>query len=189
MWGTISGTTERSLSGLKSIGTTLSVRASVLVVGLLVVSTVGGVGSVAAQECGQSGGDAVHLDTAVLSVGDDGSNQLDVAVAVASDDCTKNDNDAVDADVASGDTTEKNDNDGVDADVASNDSTGMNDNDDVDVDVLSRESTGMNDNDRLEVAVLANQDSGKHDKDGQELELGEDSLPGMYTIYGFRIPL
>lgn len=103
------------------------------------------------QECRQSGGDAVHLDTAVLSVGDDGNNQIDVAVA--SDDCTKNDND------------------------------------DVDVDVLSSESTGMNDNDRLEVAVLANQDSDKHDKDGKELEVGEDTLPGMYTIYGFRIPL
>lgn len=151
MWGIRSGTSERSLKGLKSLGTTLSVRASVLVVGLLVVSTVGGVGTVAAQECGQSGGDAVHLDTAVLSVGDDGTNQVDVGVA--SDDCTKNDND------------------------------------DVDVDVLSRESTGTNDNDRLEVAVLANQDSGKHDRDGQDLEVSRTSLPGMYTIYGFKIPL
>lgn len=185
MWGTKRRRTKRMLSAVKQLGATVGVRSSVLVVGLVVMGTIVGVGSVAA-ECSQSGGDNVHLDVAGLSIGDDGNNQVDVSVA-SKGDCTKNDNDGVDADVKSEDSTEKNDNDAVDADVASDDSTGMNDNDRLDADVLSSETTGMNDNDRVEVNVISDQRAEKHDKDGAELEVPPSSTPGLATIYGVEI--
>lgn len=80
IWGTARRRTKRVLNAVKQLGATVGVRRSVLVVGLVVTSTVVGVGSVAA-ECSQSGGDDVHLDVAELSVGEDGNNQVDVSVA------------------------------------------------------------------------------------------------------------